>query len=95
MNYYPKDILAWLKEKIHPTVESQMSKLDEEMTELKEAVESGNVEEIRKELIDVIIVAHGLAAIFEQPVQKGINDKMRINENRVWSVNEKGVPHHV
>jgi len=80
------------------TALSKIVHLKQEVQELEADIRSGNIER-RLEYADCFILLFGAASsdgMSYQDITACINEKMRINENRVWGLpDENGVVNHI
>lgn len=83
----------------HQTALSKVAHLTKEVAELREAIESGEREEMRKEWADCAILLLNTATMMGMDwtqAQSAIEEKMRINKSRRWGSPDKdGVCHHI
>lgn len=68
---------------------------DEEWWELVDAVASGDINEIGREMADVMIVLMGWADQLGIDLQAEIDAKMQINRSRRWATNGDGTGQHI
>lgn len=64
----------------NPTTDLRASLIQEETQELCEALKSGSLEEVRKELCDVLYVVFAVAALYDLPVEE---DFKLVHENNM------------
>jgi hypothetical protein len=105
-----KEIVEWHKQTFPDcTLEAQLLKLDEELSEVVEDQRAGKIEESHEELADAYIVALVLAKRYNSMIGKyfvglaeehpvpafvsRVKDKMEINKRRTWH-KQNGVYHH-
>lgn len=79
----------------HVSVENEVKHFLEEVDELVEAVENEDIEEIGKEMSDVIMLAMWLGHRFGLDPSDEFEKKFQINLKRKWQEDPDGCMRHV
>lgn len=66
-----------------------------EMEAAKKRNEAVDLLAVEKEFADTLILLFDLASLWRIDIQRGLRDKMLINEHRMWAIDESGIAHHV
>ncbi|WP_020593747.1 MazG nucleotide pyrophosphohydrolase domain-containing protein [Kiloniella laminariae] len=92
-----KSICLWAEETFGPVDDpvKLVTRAMQEMTELLEAVKTGDKSEIGKETADVVILLKRLLAQYDLTFSEEINRKMATNRARKWRAAGDGTGKHI
>ncbi|MEH6632071.1 MAG: dATP/dGTP pyrophosphohydrolase domain-containing protein [Halopseudomonas aestusnigri] len=90
-------ICQWAEDTFGPVANPQnlVVRALQEMSELAEALEEENHDEIGKETADVVILLYRLLAQYNLDLSEEIEKKMKINRSRQWISSGDGTGKHI
>lgn len=92
-----QDITEWASkafpERSFETVQRKLCM--QEMSELTLAIGKGDIEKIKDETADCMILLLDMCTILDVDISHEIKKKMEINKQRKWKVDQYGVSQHV
>jgi predicted HAD superfamily Cof-like phosphohydrolase len=74
----------------HPALDKRVEHIDEELTELKQAIKNGNKEETIDALLDIVYIALGTAYMCGFDTQAHWDEIQRANMSKVRGVTKRG-----